>query len=52
MRLEGVLPEDALVLIKFAVREGLGPVRVVDDLEAEKVLADAVEWGIGAYYAA
>ncbi|MDB4876812.1 MAG: hypothetical protein JWM41_3258 [Gemmatimonadetes bacterium] len=52
MRLQGLAPEEALVLIKGAVTEGLGPVRANEDPDAETMVRDAVAWGIAAYYAA
>jgi hypothetical protein len=52
MRTEGVAPEEAIVLIKGAVIDGVGPAAVTDDPDAQVVMREAVAWGIAAYYAA
>jgi hypothetical protein len=52
LRLEGIPPERALVLLKTAMEEGLGGPQARDEPGADELLRDGVSWGISAYYAA
>jgi hypothetical protein len=51
LKSEGVPPERALLLIKSAMKAGIDA-RACDDLEAERLFAEGVSWGIRAYFAA
>ena len=52
LRADGVPPERALVLLKSALKDGLGACDDPGDLTAEELLHEGVDWGIDAYYAA
>lgn len=52
LRLAGEPPERALVLLKSALKDGLGACDDPGDLTAEELLHEGVDWGIDAYYAA
>jgi hypothetical protein len=52
LRRNGVPPERAVVLIKAAMRDGLGSSGVCEDLDEDEILGEGVAWGIESYYAA
>jgi len=52
LRRNGVPPERAVVLIKAAMRDGLGSVGACEDLEDDEIFGEGVAWGIESYYAA
>ena len=52
LKQSGVAPETAIVLIKDALRDGLGGEAKCEEPEGALRLRDGVAWGIKAYYAA
>jgi hypothetical protein len=52
LRADGVPPERALILLKTALKDGLGACDDPGDATAEQLLHDGVDWAIDAYYAA
>lgn len=52
LRGNGVPPERAVVLIKAAVRDGLGASGACDDLDEDEIIDEGVAWGIESYYSA
>jgi len=51
LRRNGVPPERAVVLIKAAMRDGLGSSGACDDLDEDEIIDAGVAWGIESYYA-
>ena len=51
LRGNGVPPERAVVLIKAAVRDGLGSSGVCEDLDEDEIIDEGVAWGIESYFA-
>lgn len=52
LKRSGVAPETAIVLIKDALRDGLGGEAKCEEPEGASRLREGVAWGIKAYYAA
>lgn len=52
LRASGVEPERAIVMLKSALKDGLGTCEDPGDATAEQLLHDGVGWAIEAYYAA
>lgn len=52
LRADGVPPERAIVLLKSALKDGLGTCNAPGDATAEQLLHDGVDWAIDAYYGA
>jgi len=50
LRNNGVPPERAVVLIKAAVRDGLGSSGACDELDEDEIIDEGVAWGIESYY--
>jgi hypothetical protein len=52
LRHEGIAPEQALLLVKTAMEDGLGGPTGRDEPGADEIVRDGVAWAISAYYAA